>query len=117
MAVTTIQNTMYILKMFRKFLEFPDLVKELTDFVKSAGYNPYSKIFIEPKVSGLSVIQWLKKQPPLNVHEYKAPTDDKPSRKAAASGSWEAKRLCYHRVHGILNYWMRSLLYIQSLGI
>ena len=93
LAITTINNTMYVIKMFRKFLEFPDLVKQLKDFTEKNGYTHTSKVHIEPKGSGKSVYQYLKKQTTLNVHEYKVPMDDKPTRKAAASGSWEAKRV------------------------
>lgn len=93
LAVQNINNTLHIRKMLRGFYDFPDLVKRIQDFVNVNGYTSRSKIFIEPKTSGISVISYLKKQTLLNVFEARMPMEDKSVRLHAASAGWEAGRI------------------------
>jgi predicted phage terminase large subunit-like protein len=74
-------------------LEFPELVKKIQEFVYANGYTNSSRIFIEPKASGKSIIQQLKRQTGLNVIEDKPPTQDKISRVNAISPVVEARRV------------------------
>lgn len=63
------QNTLYIRNVMRVWQEFPDFLNSLTNFVIENGYSEKSRIFIEPKASGISVIQSIRKFSRLNVFE------------------------------------------------
>lgn len=93
LAVQNINNTLYIRKMLRGFYDFPDLIKNIESFAHNNGYNSRSKIYIEPKTSGISTISYLKKQTILNVYEGRLPTEDKSVRLQACSAAWEAGRI------------------------
>jgi predicted phage terminase large subunit-like protein len=57
--------------------EMPELIQAVKDFAVKNGYTIESSIKIEPKASGLSLIQMLKKQTGLNVSAAKNPSNDK----------------------------------------
>ena len=57
-------------------LEFPELIKFIPQHVAKNGGNTRSRIRIEPKASGLSVYQTLKRNTGLNVIKGKPPVDD-----------------------------------------
>jgi len=63
LAFTRIGSKLYLINCAAVRLEFPDLLKFIPTFVKENGGGPRSAIIIEPKASGLSVIQALKKSP------------------------------------------------------
>jgi predicted phage terminase large subunit-like protein len=93
MAACYVNNTIYIKEVAAVRLEFPELVKEIQRFVVVNGYSNKSRIFIEPKASGKSIIQQLKRNTGLNVIEDKPPTQDKVSRVAAITPIVEAGRV------------------------
>jgi predicted phage terminase large subunit-like protein len=74
-------------------LEFPDLVKHIVRFVKKNGYTSNSKIFVEPKASGKSIVQTLIRETGLNIKEDKPPTKDKVARVQDISASIETGRV------------------------
>jgi len=63
------QNTVYIRNIMRVWQEFPDFLNSLTNFVIENGYTDKSRIYIEPKANGISVIQSIRKFTRLNVVE------------------------------------------------
>lgn len=73
--------------------EFPDLVRWIQSFVKENGYTSRSRIIVEPKASGLSVVQQLKQQTSLNVMKDTPPKDGKVARVNAVSAIIEAGRI------------------------
>lgn len=70
--------------------EFPELKKQLKMFVSIVGAKN-SRVYIEPKASGKSIVQDLKGE--LNVIEYKLPKGDKISRLAAVMPYLESGRV------------------------
>lgn len=78
MIYASILNNVYVKKVFKLKLEFPELIKEIINI-----YNIYKcKIIkIEPKANGLSVIQQIKRSTKLPVKELpnKGKGDDKES--------------------------------------
>jgi predicted phage terminase large subunit-like protein len=80
-------------------LEFPDLVKHIIKFVNKNGYNKQSKIFVEPKASGKSIVQTLVRETGLNIKEDKPPTKDKVARVQDISASIETGRVSLLRGH------------------
>lgn len=61
-------------------LEFHDLCRYIVEFVTANGYDNRSRIGIEPKASGKSVVQELRRQTNLNVFETPPPSESKVTR-------------------------------------
>lgn len=77
-----------------EYLEFPDLCKALPNFAQQHGYLPNrSTIEVEPKASGKSLVQTLKRETGLNVKEGKPPAKDKTARVKDSSPTMEAGRV------------------------
>jgi predicted phage terminase large subunit-like protein len=86
-------GTIYIHKAEKFYLEFPKLVDKLQAWTKENSYGNASTIRIEPKASGLSVIQYLKTKTNLNVVNTQTPKDSKETRLNVASNSIESGRV------------------------
>lgn len=84
---------LYIKEIKAVRLEFPELIEEIKRFAMANGYTNQSRIYIEPKASGKSIVQQLKRQTGLNVIEDKPPTQDKVSRVNGVSAVIEAGRV------------------------
>lgn len=85
-------NLFYVVIVNRVWLEFPELIK----YIKTLSLqheNSNTKIYIEPKASGKSIAQQLKKETMLNIIETKPPDTDKVSRVNAVAPIIESKRV------------------------
>ena len=65
------RNDYIILSSIDKYLEMPELIKFIPEFIKSLGVQ-ISIIRIEPKASGKSIAQILRQQTKLNIAEIKS---------------------------------------------
>jgi predicted phage terminase large subunit-like protein len=95
---------MYILDFIEVWLEFPELCKFITDYTRRYQYNPLSKIFIEPKASGKSIVQQLRSSTQLNVIESTPPDADKVTRANAITPTLEARRVRLIQGPYVLNF-------------
>ena len=86
-------NELYIREVKAVRLEFPELIKEIQQFTAVNGYTNRSRIYVEPKASGKSIVQMLKRSTGLNIIEDKAPVQDKVSRANSVSAFVEAGRV------------------------
>jgi len=93
MAFCYFRGNMYVRSVQSVHKELPDLVKFIKEFVVANGYGKSSRIWIEPKASGMPAAQTLKRYTKLNIILDKAPTDDKEVRVKAASPYVEAGRV------------------------
>lgn len=73
-------NDLYLLNFHKGYYDFPMQLKKLPEFVKQNNYSPSSIIYVEPKASGKSIVQMIKKQSDLNIREDINPTKDKEAR-------------------------------------
>ena len=87
------ENYLYIRGFNRVYFEFPKLIKHIISYSKENGYSYGSRIYIEPKASGISTIQQVKYETMLNVIQDEAPTTDKVSRAADMSPAIEAGKV------------------------
>jgi predicted phage terminase large subunit-like protein len=71
-GVCRIDNKIYITSAHCIYANFPDLVKFIKKFTADNGYKQNSTIRIEPKASGLSVVQQLREVSQLNVVDIKS---------------------------------------------
>lgn len=92
-ATCIINNLMFIRNVVARQLEFPDLIRFIPEFVKSNGYTSASRIYVEPKASGKSVVQQLRRQTLLNIIEAPSPDKDKVTRANASAPTVEAGRV------------------------
>lgn len=92
-ATCKINHTLYIIHGTKARLQFPDLVRFVPAYVKQHGYSGSSTIRIEPKASGISLVQTLREISSLNVVETPSPHDDKTTRLTAASPSVEVGKV------------------------
>lgn len=86
-------HNIYILNAVSIRLEFPELCKFINKWCLENGYAYGSKIYIEPKANGLSIIQQLKQDTGLNVLAGNKPETDKTTRLNVAAPSIEAGKI------------------------
>lgn len=83
----------YILDCVSKWLDFNEQIKFVEKFCEANGYNGSSIVRVEPKATGKSLVQVLKKQTRLNIKEADPPKDSKVSRANSVSPIVEAGRV------------------------
>ena len=93
LAYTFRDNKWQIIDCVNVYKEFPDLVKFIPQWVTKNGYSNRSRIYVEPKASGKSIVQTLQKETGLNVREDKPPSKDKVARVSDISASLESGRV------------------------
>lgn len=84
---------LYILDFSEKWLEFPELCKNIIIHTNGYQYTHLSKIFIEPKASGKSIVQQLRSTTSLNVIEAENPEKDKVTRAHSIAPTLESRRV------------------------
>jgi predicted phage terminase large subunit-like protein len=93
LAYTFQDNRWQIIDCINVYKDFPDLIKFIPQWVQKNGYNNRSRIYVEPKASGKSIVQTLQKETGLNVREDKPPSKDKVARVQDISASLESGRV------------------------
>jgi predicted phage terminase large subunit-like protein len=83
----------FVLDCQAHYLEFPEAVQFVRDFTQRNGYTSRSIIKVEPKASGKSIVQVLKRESGLNIKDGKAPKESKVARINSKSGLLEAGRV------------------------
>lgn len=86
-------NFLYVLDVVAQWLAFPDLINYIISYTSRFQYTSNSKIFIEPKASGISVVQQLRVQTNLNVIETKPPDKDKVTRAHSITPTLQSLRV------------------------
>lgn len=86
-------NYLYVLDVCERWLEFPDLIKFIKIHVQSFQYTSDSKIFIEGKASGKSIVQQLRNETTLNIIEIEGVDKDKVTRANGIAPICESKRV------------------------
>lgn len=88
-----IQNSVYICHGQKAYKEMPDLLRFLPEYVHANNYSDKSKLHIEPKANGESVVQMLLENSSLNVVRTPTPVDNKLVRLSAVSPRIESGRV------------------------
>jgi predicted phage terminase large subunit-like protein len=86
-------NQLFILDCQEIWLEFDELCKFIINYVSSYSYSEQSRIFIEPKASGKSIVQSLRNNTMLNVMEAESPDKDKVTRSYANQPIYQSQRV------------------------
>lgn len=76
--------------------EFPEFITWLPEWVKANGYTAQSKIHVEPKATGISVVQTIRTLTKLNIKFSEPPEDDKLTRVHIVSPKIECGRVILH---------------------
>tara|TARA_R100000963_G_scaffold35010_1_gene30983 strand:+ start:942 stop:2387 length:1446 start_codon:yes stop_codon:yes gene_type:complete len=93
LAYTFRENKWQIIDCINVRKEFPELIKFIPQWVVKNGYTNSSRVYVEPKASGKSIVQTLKRETGLNIREDKPPTKDKVARVSDISASLESGRV------------------------
>lgn len=93
LAYAIYNNDFIVREVSSQWLEFPELVKALPTFVHRNGYTRRSIIQVEPKASGKSAVQTIKRETSLNIKEAAVPTRDKTARAKDVTPIAEAGRV------------------------
>ena len=93
LSACRIRNYIYIYNAMKVWKEMPDLLRFLPDFMSANEASDESKLHVEPKANGESVIQMLKEISTLNVKETETPKDSKEVRLRAVSPRIECGRV------------------------
>lgn len=83
----------YVLECVSKWIDFNDQIKFVESFCMANGYNANSIIRVEPKATGKSLVQVLKKQTGLNIREADPPKESKTARANSVAPIVEAGRV------------------------
>lgn len=83
----------YVLDCVSKWLDFNEQIPFIKAFSEKNGYSHGSIIRVEPKATGKSLVQVLKKQTSLNIAEAEPPKESKVSRVNSVSPIIEAGRV------------------------
>lgn len=93
LAYVTHNSNYYILKCVSKHLNFPDQMKYLQEFASANGYSSKSIIRVEPKATGKSLVQSVRKYTSLSIAEAKVPSTSKVARANQVSPICESGRV------------------------
>lgn len=95
LAYAFYKGNLYIRDVAAVRKEMPELLKFIPDFAERNGYNAKkSKIYVEPKATGLSIVQMIKKNTGLNIIIDEPPKASKTQRVAESLPFLETGR-CY----------------------
>lgn len=92
-AYVKIGADFYILSCLSKWVEFTEAIQFIKTFAADNFYTPRSIIRIEPKASGKSVVQVMKKQTALNITDALLPKESKQARVRSISPTVEGGRV------------------------
>lgn len=93
LAACRIGTLVYLTHAMKVYKEMPDLLRFLPEYIAAQGGNGESKLHVEPKANGKSVVQMLKATSFLNVKETEPPTDSKETRLKVVSPRIECGRV------------------------
>jgi predicted phage terminase large subunit-like protein len=93
MSTTYIGQTLYIRGVGEKWLEMPELLAYIPEFLAMYGHTYQSRLFIEPKAAGKSTVQSLRKLTQINVVEAPSPNDSKETRVNNSAPFVEGRRV------------------------
>lgn len=86
-------SDLYVLECAADWMDFGEQKRFVADFASRNGYSGRSIIRIEPKATGISLVQEIRRETRLNVTEGERPSGDKPSRVNKCQGVLEGKRV------------------------
>lgn len=94
LAAVRIGNDLFVINFAKVYMELPEICEWIPQWVNKNGHQRKSRIYIEPKASGKSIKQTLKRKTQLNLVEYMPMPDlDKVGRANAISPEVEGGRV------------------------
>lgn len=93
LAFTVYDGQTFILGYSKGWKEFPDFCKHLQDYTLEMGRTDASRVWVEPKATGLSIIQQLRKVEGVNIMQDEVPAGSKIERAHAITGALESGKV------------------------
>lgn len=100
LAYKVFLGKIYILHCSAVRKRFPNLIDWLIEYCDLLGYSPLSEILIEPKASGISIVQQMQASTTMNVDYAPTPIGDKKVRVEAIGPILRAGRVLFPDVKG-----------------
>jgi predicted phage terminase large subunit-like protein len=100
--------TLYIRNVSAVNMQFPDFCRHLIEFVHENGYTPESRVIVEPKATGISLVQTLRESTSLNIVEDTPPTENKVQRMIAHTAKIEAGRVYLRKNAGYVKDFLQE---------
>ena len=95
LATCFYEGKLYLVDHLKGRWEFPELIKIIPQFVNKVGHSSHTNINIEPKASGLSIIQQLRRDTLFNIPNIDPPKDDKYTRCESITPFIESQRVVF----------------------
>lgn len=114
LCTTFFENDLYIRDVAEVWMELPELVTFVPSFVGRNGMNGESRIIIEPKASGMSVAQMLRRLTNMNVILDKPPKDGKTERFKSKLPFMEGRRVYLLEGAGWVPMFLNQILAFPS---
>lgn len=92
-AAAKVGHSTYIFDAIRVWMELPELLKFIPEFMHRNNADEMSRLYVEPKASGLSIVQMLERYTKINVVSDKPPKDSKVQRLKSVLPYIEARRV------------------------
>lgn len=116
LCAAIIGKEVFIRDVQRVWMELPELTAFIPEFLSRNGGNQDSRIYVEPKASGLSIVQTLRRYSTLNIVADKPPTTGKLQRFKACLPFIESGRVSLLRGATWQELFMDELLSFPSEG-
>jgi hypothetical protein len=100
LVTTVYDNNLYVRECERVWMELPELLKHIPQVLARNSLNGTTSVVIEPKASGLSIGQMLRRYSNINVVIDKPPREGKPERLKSKLPFIEARRVFLERDGG-----------------
>lgn len=93
LAFTVVDGFTFILGFVKRWMEFPAFCNFLLSYTLEMGRTDASRIWVEPKASGKSIVQELKKIPGVGIMEDEPPSGSKVERAHAVTPALESGKV------------------------
>jgi predicted phage terminase large subunit-like protein len=93
LIATKFENTLYVKWVDVSRLEIPDLIRRMNQLMTTYGDITKSKLYIEPKSTGRTIVQTIKRESMINVIMNDPPRDSKKARLLAITPKLETRRV------------------------
>jgi predicted phage terminase large subunit-like protein len=98
-AYFKVNGIIFVTNVISVYKDFPNLTKWLPLHVNEYGYNEFSRIYVEPKATGKTLVQQIKANTSLNIIESESPKVDKVTRVRSCSAKMESGKVVLLKGH------------------
>lgn len=113
-AFVPLRNRLYILEVVEIWKDLPSLITYIPKFLERNHYSNRSRVKVEPKASGKSVIQVLKRETNINVSSSPSPSTSKLTRVVGISPFLESRRVVLPKGGGWVDSFLHQCMFFPN---